>query len=43
MKGAVVKTQTDIARNALKKGISICDVVEITGLTREEVEALNDT
>ena len=33
--------RTDVARNALRKGMSIDDVVDITGLTREEVEALN--
>ena len=30
----------EIARNALRKNIAIEDIVEITGLTREEVESL---
>jgi hypothetical protein len=29
-----------VARNALKKGLSMWDVAEITGLSREEIEAL---
>ena len=32
-----------IARNALKKDMSVDDVVDITGLTRAEVENLRDT
>ena len=30
----------EIARNALRRGLSVDDVVDITGLTHEEVECL---
>ena len=33
----------EIARNALKKKISVEDIIDITGLTREEVEGLQGT
>jgi len=35
------KTKIEIARNALKKKMPIDDIVDITGLTREEIEGLN--
>ena len=34
------KTKLDIAKNALAKKISIADIMDITGLTREEIEGL---
>ena len=34
------KKAFEIARNALQKKMSIGDIVDITGLTREEVESL---
>ena len=38
--GAVRDTRIAIAQNALRKKMSIEDIVDITGLTREEVESL---
>ena len=32
-----------VARNLLKKKMSIADISDVTGLTREEVENLNNT
>ena len=39
--GAVKDARVNIARNALRKGMSVDDVVDITTLTRTEVEALS--
>jgi len=38
-KGAIL----NVARNALQKKMSVDDIVEITGLTRDEVEGLQAT
>ena len=35
-----VKKQQEIARNMIKKGISLEDIMEITGLTKKEIEKL---
>ena len=32
--------QIQIAKNMLKKGMNVSDIIEITGLTKEEVEKL---
>ena len=37
------KKALDIARNALKKNMSIADIMDITGLTREDIEGLQVT
>jgi len=36
------KTKLEIARNALKKKMSINDIMGITGMTREEVDDLQE-
>ena len=36
------KTKLEIARNALQKKMSVNDIMDITGLTRKEVEDLQD-
>jgi len=42
-KWAIKKSQFEIARNALRKKMSIEDITDITGLTREEVESQRTT
>jgi predicted transposase YdaD len=39
---AVRNERLTIARNALKKKMSVDDIVDLTGLTRAEVERLRD-
>jgi predicted transposase/invertase (TIGR01784 family) len=41
LRNAERNTKKEIARNALRKKMSIDDVIDITGLTREEVESIN--
>ena len=38
-KWAIKQREFEIARNALRKKMSIEDIIDITGLTREEVES----
>jgi hypothetical protein len=40
-KWAAKQSKFEIARNALRKKMPIGDIVDITGLTRTEVEGLN--
>jgi predicted transposase/invertase (TIGR01784 family) len=42
-RGVVKTREYEIARNALKKNMSIDDITDITGLTRKEIEDLQDT
>ena len=35
------KEKLQIAKNMLKKGMSVSDIKEITGLTKEEIEKIN--
>ena len=37
----IAENKVEIARNALKMGLSIDDIVKLTSLTREEVENLS--
>lgn len=39
-KDGAKEKEIQIAKNMLKKGINILDIIEITGLTREEVEKI---
>ena len=42
LQNAERKTKIEIAKNALRKKMSVDDVIDITGLTRMEVEVLHD-
>ena len=37
---AAKEKELQIAKNMLKKGMNVSDIIEITGLTKEEVEKL---
>jgi len=41
-KWAAKKMQLDIARNALKMNMQVDDIIKFTGLTRDEIEILNN-
>ena len=41
-KWAAKRMQLDIARNALKMNMQVDDIIKFAGLTRDEIESLNN-